>query len=71
MIVLKRIRHDGEEVEIGVPVTNVSEVTQHKDAENRVWVKYWNGQEIRSMVVAGTVREVAAQVNQARRGIPK
>lgn len=71
MIVLKRITQDGGEVEIGVPVTNVSEVSPHKDAENRIWVKYWNGQEIRSMIVAGTVREVAAQINQARRGIQK
>lgn len=71
MIVLKRITQEGEEVDIGVPVTNISEVSPHKDAENRVWVKYWNGQEIRSMVIAGTVREVAELVHQARRGIPK
>lgn len=63
MIVLNRITTEGTSVKIGIPTNNISEVSEHKDEENRLWVRYWNGQEIRSMVVEGTVEEIANQFN--------
>jgi len=68
MIVFKRVTQDGDEIEIGVPLTNISEVSPHKEVKDRVWVKYWNGSEIRSMVVIGTVEEIAVDVRRARHG---
>lgn len=68
MIVLNRVTSDGSLVEIGVPLTNVSEVSPHKDEKTRSWVKYWNGQEIRSMVVDHTVKDVQQLMFVARHG---
>lgn len=55
MLILQRTTH-GKLTPIGVPVTNIAEVSPHEDGG--CWVKYWNGTEIRTMVVNESLDEI-------------
>lgn len=66
MIVLKRITSSGKSVDLGIPLHNVVEASPHKEDETKSWVKYWDGKEVRSAVVVGTVLTIAGQVRAVR-----
>ena len=66
MIVLKRIASSGKSIDLGIPLHNVVEASPHKEDETKSWVKYWDGKEVRSAVVVGTVIDIAGKVSTAR-----
>ena len=53
MILLPRLTTSGEPAPIMVQKSNITEMSI-KD-ENSSWIKYWNGSEIRSMVVTENI----------------
>lgn len=63
MIILTKVSYDIESL-VGVPVTNVAEVTQHE--KGGCWVKHWNGTEIRTMVIKDSLVEVQSKIHTAK-----
>ena len=66
MLVFTRITKEGAKGQLGVPVTNICEITPNTEADNRCWLRYWIGDQVRSAVVEGTVEELAKRVSMLR-----
>ena len=65
MIILNRVNTQSQIVQIGLQAANITEVTP-KDENRTCWVKYWNGSEIRSMVVENNLDEIQHKVSIAK-----
>lgn len=57
MIVFKCISSNKVETR-AVPAKNVLEVSSYEGTDNKSWVKYWDGEKVRSMVVEGSVLNI-------------
>jgi len=61
LLVFTKIPQEGTRYSIAVNSRNVVEVTPN--GEDRSWLKYWDGAQVRSAVIQGTPAEVADDCN--------
>ena len=67
MLVLEEYNKDGSKKLIAIQPSQLFEVTQKWDSkEEECWIKYWNGNELRSKVVIGTVESISMAEENAR-----
>lgn len=67
MIILSRLQSDGEGIlPVGIPIHNF--ITCNEDAEGKVWVKYWDGKETRTMLVVESIGLIQKHMSEARHG---
>jgi hypothetical protein len=67
MIVLSKIQgNTGDITKEGVPINNF--IGCNTTPDGVTWVRYWDGAEIRKMVVQESLEEIAAMMNYARNG---
>jgi hypothetical protein len=68
MILLTKIRTDQDTPTVeGIPINNL--VGSNEAPDGKVWVRYWDGAEVRKMVVQESMDLIARKMNFARTGI--
>jgi hypothetical protein len=67
MILLTKVhsKDDSETIE-GININNLIGANESHDGQ--VWIRYWDGAEVRRMVVKESISEVAKRMNYARSG---
>ena len=66
MIILERFTQDGVKIPLALPISNIMEVSPNAYQAEHSWIKYKDGESIRSMVVVGTVAEIVQQVRETK-----
>lgn len=66
MIILERFTQDGVKIPLALPINNIMEVSPNAYQAEHSWIKYKEGESVRSMVVVGTVAEIAHKVNRIK-----
>ena len=62
MILLEKFTQDGVKIPIALPINSIMEVTPNAYQPEHSWIKYSDGQSVRSMVVVGTVAQLVQKV---------
>lgn len=68
MVIVNRVNSRGEEFQAGIPVVNIIEVNPKMDEPGSTWVKYWAGQETRSLVSCDSLQVIQMKMFKARHG---
>jgi hypothetical protein len=67
MILLEKFTQDGMKIPIALPISSIVEVTPNAYHAENSWIKYHDGSSlVRSMVVVGTVAEIAHKVHSVK-----
>jgi hypothetical protein len=66
MIIFERFTQDGVKIPLALPISNITEVSPNAYQPTHSWIKYKDGESIRSMVVVGTVAEIVKQVRDTK-----
>lgn len=64
MIILTKQHNDGTTSKEGINIQNL--IGANTSKENETWIRYWDGAEVRRMVVTDTIEEVAQKMAAAR-----
>jgi hypothetical protein len=62
MILLEKFTQDGVKIPVALPINSILEVTPNAYQPEHSWIKYSDGQSVRSMVVVGTVEQLVQKV---------
>tara|TARA_B110000211_G_C14032297_1_gene532749 strand:+ start:503 stop:721 length:219 start_codon:yes stop_codon:yes gene_type:complete len=67
MILLEKFTQDGVKIPIALPINSIMEATPNAYQPDHSWIKYSDGQSVRSMVVVGTVEELVQRIHNIKR----
>jgi hypothetical protein len=65
MIILNRIHKDGTLTGEAININNIIGANENGDV---IWVRYWDGQEVRRMMVEESLSMITCKMNFARYG---
>lgn len=60
-MILTKVTQDGVQVPLLIPERNFIEANPKQDSDH-VWVKYWDGKEIRAIVITETLEQLDKMV---------
>ena len=67
MILLEKFTQDGVKIPVALPINGIMEATPNAYHVAHSWIKYSDGQSVRSMVVVGTVEELVQRIHNIKR----